>query len=124
MAIVCKDESYQIMGACFEVYKDKGNGFLEAVYQECLEMEFAARGLPAKAHPQLELTYRGQKLKQKYTPDFICYDRIVLELKAVSSLTAEHEAQVHNYLKATGLKLGILVNFGHHPGVDSKRIVR
>jgi len=124
MAIILKEESYAVMAACFEVYKEKGPGFLEAVYQECLEIEFAARDVPFAAHPDLELTYKGKRLAQKYVPDFVCFDSIVLEIKAASKLAPEHEAQMHNYLKATGMRLGILVNFGHYPGVEWKRIVR
>jgi GxxExxY protein len=123
MEIVYKEESYAIMGACFEVYKEKGCGFLEAVYQECLEIEFQMQNLPAVAQPRFELSYKGRPLKQKYVPDFICYGKIVLELKAVSGLNDEHRAQVQNQLRATGHKLGLLVNFGHYPGLEHERIV-
>jgi len=122
--IVYAPESYAIMGACFEVYKEKGCGFLEGVYQECLEIEFGLQVIAFRAQPPLPLEYKGQPLKQKYIPDFICFDKIVLELKAVSALSDEHRAQVHNYLKATGMKLGLLVNFGHYPKVEYERIVR
>ena len=123
MDIIHHVESFEIMGACFEVYKEKGSGFLEAVYQECLELEFAIRNVPFLAQPQLALTYKGKPLKSKYTPDFICYNKIVLELKAVTTLTDEHRAQVQNYLRATKFKLGLLVNFGHYPKVEYERIV-
>ena len=115
-------ESYAIRGACFEVYKEKGNGFLEAVYQECLEKEFVLRGIHFDAQVPLKLSYKGDPLKQAYTPDFICYGTIILEIKAVKELTDEHRAQLINYLKATGLKLGFLINFGHHPGIQIERI--
>jgi GxxExxY protein len=121
--IIYKDESYQIMGACFEVYKDKGAGFLESVYQECLEIELELCGIPFKPQAELELRYRGRLLRQKYIPDVICFDRIIIELKAVKALTDEHRAQVYNYLKATGLRLGLLVNFGHYPKLEYERIV-
>tara|TARA_R110002050_G_scaffold58042_1_gene130695 strand:- start:320 stop:697 length:378 start_codon:yes stop_codon:yes gene_type:complete len=121
--IIYRDESYRVMGACFEVYKEKGCGFLEAVFQECLELELGDQGVPFVAQPPLTLAYKGRPLKQTYTPDFICFDKIIVELKAVSALTDEHRAQVHNYLRATGLRLGLLVNFGHHPKVQSERIV-
>ena len=124
MEIVYKDESYRIVGACFEVYNEKGCGFLEAVYQECLEIEFEMQGIPFVSEKDLSLDYKGKPLKQRYTPDFICYDKIIVELKAVSELKDEHRAQVHNYLKATGMKLGLLVNFGHHPKLEYERIVR
>lgn len=121
--LIYKEESYAIIGACFEVYKDKGCGFVEAVYQECLEIEFALSKVPAVAQPQLPLTYKGQALRQKFIPDFICFDKIVVELKAVSELTDEHRAQVLNYLSATGFQLGLLVNFGHYPKLEYERIV-
>jgi GxxExxY protein len=121
--IIYKAESYAIMGACFEVYKEKGCGFLEAVYQECLEIEFGLQNLPAVPQPKLELSYKGRPLSQKYVPDFVCFGKIVVELKAVSALNDEHRAQVQNQLRATGHKLGLLVNFGHYPGVEHERIV-
>ncbi len=124
MEIVCKEESYRIMGACFEVYKEMGCGFLEAVYQECLEIELAARGVPFQPQATLALRYKGKRLKHEYVPDFICFDRIILEIKAVSRLSDEHRAQVHNYLKATGFILALLVNFGHYPLLEHERTVR
>jgi GxxExxY protein len=123
MDIIYKEESYAIMGACFEVYKEKGCGFLEGVYQECLEIEFGIQNLPAITQPRLELCYKGRPLKQIYVPDFICFGKIVLELKAVSALDDVHRAQVHNQLRSTGHKLGLLVNFGHYPGLEYERIV-
>jgi GxxExxY protein len=120
--LICKDECYAIVGGCFAVYKDKGCGFVEPVYQECLEIEFDRLGLPAVPQPQLALSYRGRVLKQKYVPDFICYGKIVLEIKAVSALVDEHRAQVLNYLNATGFQLGLLVNFGHYPKLEYERI--
>jgi len=120
--IIYGDESYRVMGACFEVYKDKGCGFLEAVFQECLELELGDQEIPFIAHPSLALNYKGRPLKQTYAPDFICWGKIILEIKAVSALTDEHRAQVHNYLRATGHRLGLLVNFGHFPKVEYERI--
>lgn len=124
MALVFEEETYKLLGACFEVYKDKGCGFLEAVYQECLEIELGFQQLPFLPQSELQLTYKGKILKQRYVPDFICFDKIILEIKAVSKLADEHRAQVHNYLKATGYKVGMLVNFGHYPKVEHERIVR
>ncbi len=121
--LILKDECYQVMGACFEVYKDKGCGFLEAVYQECLELELQDKAVPFVAQPELALGYKGRPLKQTYRPDLICYGGVLVELKAVSSLADEHRAQVINYLHATGLRVGVLVNFGHHPKVEWERIV-
>ena len=123
MEIVYKDESYQIMGACFEVYKEMGCGFLESVYQECLEMEFTLQGLIYRPQAELALSYKGRRLKQTYIPDFLLFDKIVLEIKAVKELASEYRAQVHNYLKATGFRLGLLVNFGHYPKVEYERVV-
>jgi len=124
MDIVFKEESYRIMGACFEVYTEMGCGFLEPVYQECLELELAEKSIPFVAQAQLAVFYKDYELKQKYIPDFICFEKIILEIKAVSHLGPENRAQVHNYLKTTGYTLGLLVNFGHYPKVEYERIVR
>ncbi len=124
MTVIYKEESYRIIGACFEVYNDKGCGFLEGVYQECLKIELGLQDIPFMEQKELALEYKGKRLRQTYKPDFICFDKIIVELKAVSKLTDEHRAQVHNYLKATGMKLGLLVNFGHYPKLEYERIVR
>ncbi len=121
--LIYPDESYAIIGACFNVYKDKGCGFTEPVYQECLEIEFEYQALPAHAQKLLRLSYRGRELQQTFKPDFICYDKIIVEIKAVSHLVDEHRAQVINYLNATGMQLGLLVNFGHYPKLEYERIV-
>ena len=106
------------------MYKEKGSGFLEAVYQECLEIEFELRRMEVRPRSQLTLTYKGRTLTQKYVPDFICLGKIILEIKAVSVLKDRHRAQLHNYLKATGHRVGLLVNFGHYPKVEHERIIR
>ncbi len=121
--LLFKDEAYAIQGAIFEVYREMGCGFLEAVYQECLQRELGDKDIPFIAQPVLSLSYKGNSLKQCYQPDFICYDKIILELKAVKEIAPAHEAQLHNYLKASGLRLGLLVNFGHYPKVKIKRII-
>lgn len=121
--LIYPEESFAIRGCFFEVYRNKGAGFLEPVYQECLEIEFRLAGVPAIAQPHLQLDYKGTPLKSEYIPDFICYDKIIVELKAVKELTDAHRAQVQNYLKATGFKLAFLVNFGHHPLLEIERIV-
>lgn len=113
--IIYKEECYAIQGAVFEVYREMGCGFLEAVYQECLLEEFQIRQIPFAAQPVLELSYKGQQLEQVYRPDFVCHDKIIVELKAVKDIGSEHQAQVLNYLKATDMKLGLLVNFGAFP---------
>ena len=121
--IIFKEESYRIIGACFEVYKDKGSGFLEAVYQECLALEFTGQGIPFVEKPRLRLDYKGHELQQTYEPDFMCFDGIIVEIKAVKQLCDEHRAQAINYLKATGKQLGLLVNFGHYPKIEHERFV-
>lgn len=120
--LIYEPESYAIRGACMEVYKVMGNGFLEAVYQECLEIELAKCGIPFEAQKKLTLMYNGRVLKQTYIPDFICYGKIILEIKAVSRTTPEHRAQVTNCLKATGYQLGLLANFGHYPLLEWVRL--
>ncbi|MEM9354529.1 MAG: GxxExxY protein [Planctomycetota bacterium] len=122
--IVQKEESYEAMGACFEVYKEMGSGFLEAVYQECLERELLRRRIPFESQVGLSLAYKGEQLRQTYTPDFFCYGKIILEIKAVNQLADTHRTQLHNYLKATPHRVGILANFGHHPQLEYERIVR
>ena len=122
--IVYKDECYKVMGACFEVYKENGCGFVEPVYQECLALELASQNIPFQEQVELNLRYKGQPLTQTYKPDFVCFEKIIVEIKAVSALNDKHRAQVQNYLRATGFRLGLLVNFGHHPKVEWERIVR
>lgn len=122
--ILFKDESYAILGACFEVYNELGCGFVEPVYQECLQLELTARGVPFVAKSELQLRYKGTPLVQKFEPDFVCYGKIIVEIKAASSLNDRFRAQVHNYLKATGCRLGLLINFGEHPKLVHERIVR
>lgn len=120
--IIYKAEGYRINGACFEVYKEKGCGFLEDVYQECLEIEFEMQGIEFVAQYPLKLEYKKRPLRKKYIPDFICFGKIIVEIKAVKEITDEHRAQLQNYLKATGYKLGLLINFGHYPKVQIERI--
>ena len=122
--LLYKDESYAIRGAIYEVYKEMGPGFLEAVYQECLEKEFSLRGIPFSAQRQLRPSYKGERLKQTYVPDFICYDAIIIEIKGVRAIVPEHRAQLLNYMKATDIQLGFLANFGHHPRVEIERMVK
>ena len=121
--IIFREESYSILGACFEVYQEMGNGFLEAVYQECLSKEFEERGVPFEEKPKLQITYKDSILEQFYEPDFLCYRKIIVEIKAVKRMTLEHKAQIINYLKATNFCLGILINFGHYPRIEYERFV-
>lgn len=120
----CEEETYRIRGVVFEVYREMGCGFLEPVYQECMETELAGQEIPFAAQPELELFYKQQRLAQTYRPDLICFGSVIVELKAVKELCDEHRAQLHNYLKATGLTVGLLVNFGHFPKAEIERIVR
>ncbi len=121
--LLYSQESYAIIGACFEVYKTMGCGFLEAVYQECLEIELNLQKIPYESQKVLQLHYKEEELTQKYIPDFICYEKIIVELKAVSKLTDEHRAQILNYLHAANFRLGFLINFGHYPKLEYKRFV-
>lgn len=119
-----KEESYRIVGACFEVYNEMGAGFLESVYQESLAIEFGLQSISYVAQSELQLSYKGRRLVSKFIPDFIVMGKIIVELKALSDLTDQHRAQVHNYLKATQFELGLLVNFGQYPKLQYERIVR
>ncbi len=107
-----EEETGKILNACFEVHKELGNGFLEAVYQEALELEFKNQNIPYEREKLLPITYKGKLLEKEYYADFICYGKIVVELKAVAALTSSHKAQVINYLKASSNEIGLLINFG------------
>ena len=121
--IIYKDESYNIVGAAFHVYNKLGFGFLEAVYQEALEIEFQKRNIPYEREKELNIIYDGVQLKQTYKADFVCYGKIIVELKAVSELDDAHRSQVYNYLHATGYRLGLLLNFGCSDELEKERIV-
>ena len=119
-----KEQSYAINGAAMNVYNAMGHGFLEAVYQEALELEFIKRGIPYEREKELKIFYEGKDLRQTYKADFVCYGDIIVELKAVAHLDDSHRSQVFNYLKATGFKLGLLYNFGHYNGLEWERKIR
>ena len=121
--IIFKEESYKVIGAAFKVYNTLGPGFLEAVYQEALEIEFLRQDLPYEREKELKIRYDGVELKQSYKADFVCFGKIIVELKAVNALDAAHRSQVYNYLHATGYKLGLLLNFGNPSHLESERIV-
>lgn len=110
--IIYKDESYAIIGACIKVHSELGAGFLEAVYQEALEKEFIKRNIPHQRQPKLSLFFDGEKLKKYYIADFLCYNSIVIEIKATSFLAESYIKQLHNSLKASKQRLGLLINFG------------
>ena len=110
--MILEEESYRLIGAGMAVHGELGCGYLEAVYQEAFAIELEMNGIEFEREKQLLIRYRDRVLKKSYFADFLCYDKIIVELKAVQSLLSEHEAQVLNYLKATGCKLGLLFNFG------------
>ncbi len=121
--LLFENEVFLIRGAAFEVHNEMGNGFLEAVYQECLMREFQRLGIPHVANSALNLVYKGEALTQSYRADFVCFEQIIVELKAVTAIASEHRAQILNYLKATGLRLGLIINFGTYPKLQIERIV-
>ena len=123
MELLYPKESYKISGAIYEVHKELGPGLLEKVYQEALEKEFIIQNIPYEREKDFTIFYKGEELEQKYIADFVCYDKIVVELKAVEDLLPIHTAQVINYLCITGYKLGLLVNFNTRQ-VKPERIVR
>lgn len=124
MGMLLEKECYAIRGAVYEVYSNLGAGFAEDVYQEALEVELGERKIPFAAQPRLQIRYKERTLQKVYVPDFVCYGKIIVELKAVRTILPEHEAQVINYLKAGSLELGLLVNFGTYPRVDIRTLTR
>lgn len=120
--LIFKEECYTIIGSCMRVHSDKGNGFHEPIYQECLEIDFEIEGVPFQPQAALKMEYRGRELQQRFVPDFFVFDQVVLEIKAVKCLTDEHRTQVLNYLAATGYPLGLLVNFGSYGRLEWERI--
>lgn len=121
--LLYKDEVYAIVGAAMDVYNDLGPGFLENVYQEAMEVEVVARKIPSRAIQEIHIKYKGRPLKKFYIADLICYDKIIVEIKAMDKLTLREEGQLLNYLKATDMKVGVLINFGHFPTLEWKRLV-
>ena len=115
-------KTFAIIGAAMEVHKELGSGFLEAVYQEALEREFTYQEMPYKSQPPVRIKYKGEPLKKKYEPDFICYDKVIVEIKAMDKLSSNEHAQIINYLKASELKVGLLINFGAK-SLEHKRFV-
>lgn len=120
--LMLKDEVFAIVGTAMEVSNELGSGFLEAVYQEAMAIEFGERRIPFVAQPPVGIVYKGRKLAKEYIPDFICFDQIIVEIKAMKQLTSVEEAQLLNYLKATGKPVGVLLNFGI-PKLEWKRMV-
>jgi len=122
--LLCKDEVYAVVGASMEVYNELGAGFLEPVYQEALEIELAERRVPFEAQKELQIRYKGRLLKKTYQADVIAFGKVIVELKALDQLTSREESQVLNYLKVTGLEVGLLINFGAEGKLEWKRLVK
>lgn len=121
--LLYREEAFQIIGAAIEVHRELGCGFLEAVYQEALELELTSKFVPFVAQKSIKISYKGTPLVKEYVADLICFDNIIVELKALQRLSGNEEAQLINYLKATGMKLGLLVNFGTSGKLEWKRLV-
>ncbi len=121
--LIAKDEVYAIVGAAMEVYNVLGPGFLEPVYQEALGIEFTDRGTPFEPQKELLIRYKGHCLKKSYIADFVVFGKIIVEIKAIDRLTSHDEAQLLNYLKATGMEVGVLINFGSADKLEWKRRV-
>ena len=121
--LIYPEKSYLIVGACMDVHSNLGPGFLEAVYAEALMLEFEERDIPYEIYKEITIHYKGKPLRKKYYADFLCYDKIIIELKAAENLNPAYTSQVLNYLKATRMKLGILANFGES-SFHYSRIVR
>jgi GxxExxY protein len=122
--LLYKTEVFEIIGAAIEVHKELGHGFLEAVYQEAIQIEMARREIPFDSQKSLRIRYKDQILKKEYLADFICYGKIITEIKALDELSGKEEAQILNYLKATGLRVGLLVNFGSVRKLEWKRFIK
>jgi GxxExxY protein len=124
MELLYKEEVFNIVGAAIEVHRELGPGFLEAVYQEALEIELKARDIPFESQKRLQLSYKGEQLQKEYVADLLVYDKIIVELKALDRLSGAEESQIINYLKATGLKVGVLINFGSDGKLEWKRFIK
>ena len=121
--LVLKKEVFEIVGAAIEVHRQLGPGFLEAVYQEALGLEMDSRAIPFQAQKPLRIRYKGRVLDKAYFADFLCYGKVIVEIKALDHLSGNEYAQVLNYLKATGHRVGLLINFGSHPKLQWKRFI-
>ncbi len=122
-AEIYQDEGHKLMGAAFEVYNEQGYGLAEEIYQESLEMELALRDIPFRAKHELTCLYKGRELKKRYVPDLFVFAGLVVELKSVSQLAPEHEAQLINYMRITRQPVGYLINFGHKDTLEWKRFI-
>ena len=122
-AEIYKDEGYKLMGAAFEVFNERGYGMAEEIYQECLEIELKLRGIAYHAKQELVCCYKNQELKKRYVPDLFVFNCLIVELKAVTELTSDHEAQLYNYMRITSQPVGYLINFGHKGTLEWKRLI-
>ena len=122
--LVLREEVYAVVGAAIEVHRELGAGFLEAVYQEAMERELSTRGIAFESQRGLVIQYKGQPLGKNYVCDLLCFDSVLVELKAMDKLTGREEAQVINYLKSAGLPVGVLINFGAHGKLEWRRLVK
>lgn len=121
--LILGNETFQILGACFEVYRQLGCGILESVYVECLKRELTSRAIPFAFQPKISLRYKGESIEQYFIPDFICFEKVILEIKATYALEGAHRAQIINYLRASTIDVGLLINFGHYPKIEHERFV-
>jgi GxxExxY protein len=121
--LMYQDESFAVLGAAIEVHKELGSGFLEAVYQEALEVELADRKVPFEPRKGLAVCYKGKPLRKAYEADLVCFEKIIVELKALDRLSGKEEAQILHYLKASGMKAGLLINFGSHGRLEWRRFI-
>ena len=121
--LIYPEECFAIRGAIYEVYREMGNGFREEIYQQCLEREFSYRGIPFDAKKELRVFYKGEPIEKTYIPDFFCYGKIIVEIKAVNALAKEHQVQLLNYLRLTKSRLGLLVNFASYPKATVEQYV-
>lgn len=121
--LICKDEVFAIIGAAIEVHREIGPGFLELVYQEALEIELGLRRIPFQSQQTSGICYKGRMLQKQYLADFVCYEKVIVEIKALDQLTGKHKSQIINYLKATGCRVGLLINFGSDGKLEWKRFV-
>ena len=122
--LLLREEVYAVIGAAIEVHREMGCGFMEAVYQESLQLEMFMRDVPFESLKPLPVHYKGQRLKKEYVADFVCYGQLIIEIKSMEKLTSREEAQLLNYLHATGLRVGVLINFGSDGKLEWKRMVR
>jgi len=122
--LLLKDEVYAVVGAAIEVHRELGHGFLEAVYQEAMEIELSDRDISYVPQLSLPIYYKGKRLQKEYVADLVCYDQVIVELKALTQLTGKEESHILNYLKATGLRVGLLINFGSTGRLEWKRFVK